>query len=112
MRAIKIDAANRTVTEYENTGLKSLQEAVGGGIEIAFDYPDGSTCYVNEEGLLGSTQNFFMTFYGHQPFAGNGVIVGPLDKEGNDTAFTGDLKTIQNSTTFLTVQEIRNLLRV
>jgi hypothetical protein len=54
MRAIIINAKDRTVTETEIDGsLKSLQQIVGGLIEPVTQGLDGfHHCYVNEEGLL------------------------------------------------------------
>jgi uncharacterized protein DUF3846 len=78
MRAIIINAKDRTVTETEIDGsLQSLQQIVGGLIEPVYDgLDDAHHCYVNEEGLLNGLQHFFMLRDGHQPLAGNGVIVG------------------------------------
>ena len=78
MRAIIINAKDRTITATEIDGsLKSLQQIVGGLIEPVYDGLDDSHhCYVNEEGLLDHPQHLFMFKDGHQPLAGNGVIVG------------------------------------
>lgn len=80
MRAIiiNINAKDRTITETEIDGsLKSLQQIVGGLIEPVYDgLDDAHHCYVNEEGLLDHPRHFFMFRNGHQPLAGNGVIVG------------------------------------
>lgn len=83
MRAILIDAKNKTVTETQVHGLPGLQNAVGGYIECAHDFDNGDTCYVNEEGLF-QFEDFFMIDGAHQPFAGNGIIVG-LDQESGET---------------------------
>lgn len=107
MRAIKIDSEKQTITEYENTGLDSLQEVVGGYIEIAFDYPDGSTCFVNDEGLFGNPQHFFTSKHGHQPYAGNAIIVGPTDDEGNDTECKLTLEEVKQTTQFLPLLAIQ-----
>jgi hypothetical protein len=78
MRAIVINAKDRTITETEiDASLQSLQQIVGGLIEPVHDgLDDAHHCYVNEEGLLDNPQHFFMFTNGHQPLAGNGVIVG------------------------------------
>jgi hypothetical protein len=106
MRAIKIDSLNRAITEIENTGLESLQAAVSGYITIAYDYPDGSTCFVNDEGLF-TANNFFSSKFGHQPFAGNGIIVGPVDNEGESTECTLTIEEIKASTKFLSPLEVQ-----
>lgn len=78
MRAIIINSEHQTVTVAEIDGsLKSLQQIVGGMIEPVYDgLDDAHHCYVNEEGLLDNPRHFFMFTDGHQPLAGNGVIVG------------------------------------
>ena len=75
MRAIIINAQHRTITEAEIDGsLASLQQIVGGLIEpVSLD--GDHHCYVNEEGLLNQPRHFFMFRDGHQPLAGNGVIL-------------------------------------
>jgi hypothetical protein len=81
MRAIIINAENRTITETDIDGsLKSLQQIVGGLIEPVYQgLDDPHHCYVNEEGLLDNPQYFFMFRDGHQPLAGNGVILSSTD---------------------------------
>ena len=77
MRAIIINAKDRTISETDIDGsLKTLQQIVGGMIEAVSQGLDESHhCYVNEEGLLDDPQHFFMFRNGHQPLAGNGVIL-------------------------------------
>jgi hypothetical protein len=81
MRAIIINAKDRTITETDiNGSLTTLQQIVGGLIEPVSQGLDGNHhCYVNEEGLLNGPQNFFMFKDGHQPLAGNGVILSLTD---------------------------------
>lgn len=85
-KAILIDAATREIREIENTGLKSLQAAVGGFIETAYSWENGDVLFVDEEGLFKPQSNFFRvpTLCDDQPFAGNGVVVGRevTDDEG------------------------------
>jgi uncharacterized protein DUF3846 len=81
MRAIIIDAKDRTITETDIDGsLKTLQQIVGGLIEPVYHGLDENHhCYVNEEGLLDNPQHFFMFKNGHQPLAGNGVILASTE---------------------------------
>jgi hypothetical protein len=84
MRAIIINAKDRTITETDIDGsLTTLQQIAGGLIEPVSQGLDGNHhCYVNEEGLLNGPQNFFMFNDGHQPLAGNGVILSSTDASG------------------------------
>jgi hypothetical protein len=60
--------------------LASLQQIVGGLIEPVSQGLDGvHHCYVNEKGLLGDRQYFFLFKNGHQPLASNGVEAGRGD---------------------------------
>lgn len=62
MRAIVINAEDRTIVETEIDGsLDTLQQIVGGMIEpVTQGLDDRHHCYVNEEGLLNNPQHFFM----------------------------------------------------
>jgi hypothetical protein len=101
MRAIKIDAHNRKITEIDIDGLDDMQKAVGGLIEPAFYYPDGSCCMVNEEGLLNGIDMFFQSKYGEHPFAGDGLIVGATDDEGETLPCSLDIDLVRKSTCFM-----------
>ena len=95
MRAIVINAADRTVSEAQIDGsLKSLQQIVGGLIDPVYPGLDGTDhhCYVNDEGLLNNPQHFFMLKDGHQPLAGNGVILSTT--HDGDEAPATDLAAI------------------
>lgn len=63
--------------------LEALQEAVGGYIEAAHRFENEDVVYVNEEGLLRDPlpADWFCVKGAHQPFAGNGIMVGQ-DSEG------------------------------
>lgn len=85
MRSIIINPEDRTITETEIDGsLKSLQQIVGGLIDAVYDgLDDNHHCYVNDEGLLGNPQHFFLFRDGHQPLAGNGVILSSTADGGS-----------------------------
>lgn len=100
MRAILIDAVRKQVREIEISGdLKSLQDCVEGYIELV-RLDDKNDMYVNEEGLINGTQDFFTYHGAHQPFAGSAVIVGHND-EGETTPTTLALKEVRDSVKFL-----------
>lgn len=102
MRAIIINAQDRTITESEIDGsLKSLQQIVGGLIEpVHHGLDEAHHCYVNEEGLLDGPQHFFMFKDGHQPLAGNGVILASTD-DGGEAPCTLSLDWVQERVTFM-----------
>jgi hypothetical protein len=55
---------------------------------------------VNEEGLLDHPQHFFMFEGGHQPLAGNGVILSSTD-DGDEAPFTLPLDWARERVTFM-----------
>jgi hypothetical protein len=99
MKAVKIDATERTISMIETDGtLTALQEAVGGYIEAGIYYPDGDVLYVDEEGLYKGHKNFiFVKTSDHGPriFAGDAIIVGG-DEEGNQTDVKVTLCDLEN----------------
>jgi Domain of unknown function (DUF3846) len=84
MRAIVINSKDRTITETNIDGsLKTLQRIIGGMIEpVSHGLDEFHHCYVNEEGLLHHPRHFFMFRDGHQPLAGNGVILSSTEDGG------------------------------
>ena len=112
MRAIIINAQHRTVTETEIDGsLASLQQIVGGLIEpVSQGLGEYHHCYVNEEGLLGGPQHFFMFKDGHQPLAGNGVILASTD-DGDEASCTLPLDWVKQRVTFMDLNAARQWCR-
>ena len=112
MRAIVINAKDRTITETEIDGsLKSLQQIVDGLIEPVYDgLDDKHHCYVNEEGLLDGPQHFFMFKDGHQPLAGNGVILFST-QDGDEAACTLPLEWVKERVTFMDLAAARQWSR-
>lgn len=109
MRAIIINAQERTVSEAEiERSLKSLQNIVGGLINSVSPGLEGTDhhAYVNDEGLLNNPQHFFMLRDGHQPLAGNGVILGTTD-DGNEAPATLSLDWVKERVTFMDLQAVR-----
>jgi hypothetical protein len=82
MKAILIDAKNREVKEVQITGdLESWYETIGCGmVECALYFNEHDSIMVDEEGLFNENcDEFFFVNGGHQPFAGNGLVVGTDD---------------------------------
>jgi uncharacterized protein DUF3846 len=112
MRAIIVNSEHRTITETEIDGsLKSLQHIVGGLIEAVYQGLDEPHhCYVNEEGLLDNPQHFFMFTDGHQPLAGNGVILSSTD-DGGEAPCTLSLDWLKERVTFMDLEAARQWAR-
>ena len=112
MRAIIINAQDRTVTETEIDGsLESLQQIVGGLIEpVSQGLDDEHHCYVNEEGLYDNPRHFFLFKNGHQPLAGNGVILASTD-DGDEAPCTLPLDWVKQRVTFMDLNAARQWCR-
>ena len=86
MKAILINAKTKEVKEVEmGRDYKEIYTQLECELFTAGTYLDeADVIYVDDEGLINGTDNFF-TFEGaHQPFAGNGLIMG-TDDEGEST---------------------------
>jgi hypothetical protein len=112
MRAIIVNPKDRKITETEIDGsLQSLQQIVGGMIEPVTQGLDGNHhCYVNEEGLFDQPQHFFMFRNGHQPLAGNGVILAETD-DGDEAACTLPLEWVSERLTFMDLAAVGHWCR-
>ena len=86
MKAILIDAKTKEVKEVEmGRDYKEIYTQLECEMfQIGTYLSNEDAIYVDEEGLINGTDIFF-TFEGaHQPFAGNGLIMG-CDDEGEST---------------------------
>lgn len=113
MRTIIINAADRIVIEAETDGkLASLQKIVDGPIEVVYaGLEEGEHhCYVDEEGMFKQPRHFFMFAGGHQPLAGNGVILGTT-KDGNEAACRLSLDWIREHVSFMDLAAARRWAR-
>lgn len=112
MRAIIINATDRTITATDIDGsLKTLQQIVGGMIEaVSQGLDEFHHCYVNEEGLLYHPQHFFMFRDGHQPLAGNGVILSST-ADGDEAPCTLLLDWVKDRVTFMDLHAARQWCR-
>ena len=114
LRAFHINAHAKTVLEVQldpkNT-LAELQDAVGGLIEVGFDWPDNRhTVYVNEEGLYGDHDDWIMVEGAHQPFKGNAILAGFNPADGETVAATLTLEEVKAKVKFLNGHAVRRLV--
>ena len=122
MKAILIDVKNETVTDVTYDEKHSLDEwykLIGCElVEVATEIPNtdnttGNSIMVDEEGMLGLDDNskFFTVEDAHQPFAGNGLIVGINYDNGKtiDCSITAD--DIRNKIKFLSIFQVRTEVR-
>jgi Domain of unknown function (DUF3846) len=108
MRAIVINSHDRTVLETDvDASLTTLQQIAGGLIEPVYQgLDDGHHCYVNEEALLDNPRHFFMFRDGHQPLAGNGVILASTE-DGGEAPCRLPLEWVKERVTFMDLAAAR-----
>ena len=109
-KAILIDVYNRTITEVNVEGLKGLQNCVGGYIETAHHDGDNDI-FVNEEGLFLPNRCWFNYEGGHQPFSGNGIMVGS-NYDGDTVDCTMTVEEVTKKVKFLTEAEVRATINI
>lgn len=105
MKAFKIDVTNKTVTEVEvdeNNVLRDLYNHIGCEmVEIACRIDEDNEIYVDEEGLLKPPPFLAFEYKGaHQPFAGNGLVLGYNDETGESKATTLKIEDVIKNVTF------------
>lgn len=110
IRAIYIDAAERRVSEVGVIGLEDMQTLVGGYIATGYTFENGDTLFVDDEGLLKEPSHFFLIPGAAQPFAGDGLIVGAADTEGETMDATSTVEEIQEQIRFLDRESLMLLI--
>jgi hypothetical protein len=112
-KAYLIDARNKTISLVEVDGYKQIQEQIDCDcFTVACDLPNGDTIYVDDEGLCKEQQNFFEFEGAHQPFAGNGLVLGLDDETGESRDVQSTLEEIKSKVTFKNIFQIRHDLGV
>ncbi len=83
MKAILIDSVNKEVKEIEiGKGIEEMYKFLQCECFTIASYLDKQDAiFVDDEGLMNGTDVFFTYEGAHQPFAGNGLIMG-CDDEG------------------------------
>lgn len=110
MRAIFIDSVNREVKEVDLDPNSNILEQwydilKVDMVEVGCYLSEKDSIMVDEEGLLKNTKEFFIYNGAHQPFAGNGLIVG-VDSEGETISCEISLEEVERNTRFYTREEI------
>lgn len=104
-KAVFIDTKNRSVEEIEVSGLADFQKAVGGYIETACILDNQDQVFVNEDGMM-RFDDFFFIEGGIQPYAGNAIVVGPCDEDGDNSDCLYSADDIKNRVTFMNRAEV------
>lgn len=107
MKAILIDSINKEVKEVEiQKGIEEMYKLLNCEIfTIATYLPKEDAIFVDDEGLLNGTDVFFTYEGAHQPFAGNGLIMG-CDDEGESVDCKISFAEVKDKVKFYTRYEL------
>jgi hypothetical protein len=94
----------------DNSVLKDWYKHIGCSmVEVAHYFDnDHDSIMVDEEGLFTMDNNskFFSVVGGHQPFIGNGLVVG-VDNRGNSVDPCISVEEVRSKVKFHTLSEVR-----
>ena len=115
MKAILIDVLNENVRMVEvddNDVLRSWYKHIGCSmVEVGHYFNNHDSVLVDEEGLfsIDNDSKFFTIKGGHQPFIGNGLVVGVNNKgESVDPHISVD--EVRSMVEFYTLEEVRSMV--
>jgi len=101
MKAILIDSINKEVKEVEiGKGIDEMYKFLNCQYFTVASYLDKQDAiFVDDEGLMNGTDVFFTYEGAHQPFAGNGLIMG-CDDEGESEDCKIDINEVKKNVEF------------
>lgn len=113
MKAYLINSELKTVTPVDYSGdYKTIYTLIGCELfDIVYAEAGGHTLsiFVDDEGLLNNPQNFFMLEGWAHPLAGNALVLGDVDEEGETLAAPDDLD-LSPKVTFWDLEQTRQRL--
>jgi hypothetical protein len=116
MKAILVDAVEKTVREVEYDGdLETAYRLLRCDLVDVVHLDDGDVMFVDDEGLLTSDDDdspFFVLRSNGWTFAGSGLIVGDADDEGETTPCTVGADAVRSGVVFATRKELREQLGI
>jgi hypothetical protein len=108
MKGVLIDSKHRIVSivEVSNSGINDILTHLNCDIfTVAMQLKNRDVMYVDDEGLINGTDSFFTYEGAHQPFAGNGLILG-TDSEGESVDCKVELMEVAKKVNFYTIEEL------
>jgi len=116
MRAILINVTDETVRNVEidnNNVLKDWYKKLGCQmVQVGHYFNEKDSIMVDEEGLftMNDDSKFFSVEGGHQPFIGNGLVVGVNPMTGESTDVHISCEEVRAKVKFHTMNEISRLV--
>jgi len=112
-KGILIDVKNETI-EFVliEKGIQPIYEVVECDTFEVVNINDSNDIYVDEEGLLNLTNEskFFQFGEGRQPIAGNGLILGYNQINGDSIDTNLTIEEVKDKVKFLTLNQVRELV--
>ena len=110
MKAIRIDATSRTISEVDYSGdYRQILVLIDAELfDCARFNRKGDAVFVSDIGMLDGTDHFFRIAGYRHPLAGNGLILG-CDGEGNSTNPSVSLAWVTENTAFLTRGQVLDM---
>jgi len=116
MKAILIDVQNETVRQVEVDDTRILLDWYGHigcqMVQVAHYFNEKDSIMCDEEGLftMDSDSKFFSVEGGHQPFIGNGLVVGVEPTEGDSVDPCITVEEVRAKVKFHTMNEVRTMV--
>ena len=115
MKAILIDSYNRVVEEVsldpDQNMLHQWYDHIKCDMaQVGHYITEHDSIIVDEEGLLKPCDHFFTYDGAHQPFAGNGLVVG-VDEDGETVACDITLDEVKSKVRFHNTVEVLDLIK-
>ena len=110
-KAILIDVNQQIVKEiYISDSIDAIHDAVECECFTVAQVNENNDVFVDDNGLF--TKDKFFNFEGaHQPFAGNGLILGIDHETGESINTTLSIEEVKAKVTFLTFAEVRTMFK-
>lgn len=110
MKAVLINAEDRTVTDVEYDGnWKSISETINCRLfTVVSGLPEGDDIYVDDEGLLTANEDttYFMFPWYPTPLCGSGLILGFDPETGDSTACNNDAEFYRSKVNFMNARAV------
>jgi hypothetical protein len=112
-KGILIDSVNKTVTEVEIDGSKTLKEMyrlIGCECVDCNQITSKNDLWIDDNGIIFADCNTRGFRYGDNHFLGNGLVLGFNRNNGNSCDTTLTLEQVTNSVHFLDDKETKRFL--
>lgn len=106
MKAILINAKTRDIKEVSVGDYKEMYVHLECSMfQVGTELPNQDSIFVDEEGLINGTEYFFTYKDAHQPFAGNGLVMGCND-DGESVDCKIELNEVKSNVKFYDKTEL------